>query len=65
MVRKGVGGQTQCLKQLRRYYVYVFLEGAPVFTKLRRAQNNYGAQRQKWKERRWQLLQTPYLRVFD
>lgn len=59
VVRIGVGGQTQPLKQLRHYYVYVFLEGAPVFTKLRRAQNNYGAQRQKWREQHWQLLQTP------
>lgn len=47
MVRKGVGGQTQRLKQLQHYYVDVFLEGALVFTKLRRARNNYGAKKTK------------------
>lgn len=57
VVKKGVGGQTQCLKELQHYYIYVFLEGA-AFTKLCRTQNNYGAQRQKWKEWCWQPLQT-------
>lgn len=52
MVRKGVGGQTQCLKELQCFYVYGLLEEAPVLTKLCRAPYNYGAQRQKWREQR-------------
>lgn len=57
VVRKGVRGQNQCLKEQWCFYVYGFLEGAAVFTKLCRAPYNYGAQRRKWRQNRRTYLE--------